>query len=102
MFEQLHPSVSSKKGKRIGLTSRYGCKQCGFPVDANRRSNRSIENLTDGVTITGTGNTVSISSDSGCPHCGSLNWSTHAVRQSKRRAEKIPNFRARRINSRRF
>jgi hypothetical protein len=74
MFATLHPKKS--KGERIGLTTKFRCQFCRFPVDAEKRRNEKLENLTDGIQITTSGGIPTVvSAVSGCPNCGSLNWS---------------------------
>jgi predicted RNA-binding Zn-ribbon protein involved in translation (DUF1610 family) len=73
-----HPSGTAGRGQRIGLTSRYKCKQCGFPVDARKRSNKNPENVADGIVVSGTygASDFSVDAKQGCPNCGTFNWSS--------------------------
>lgn len=73
-FVSVHPIKS--KGERVGQTTRYRCKFCRFPVDAAKRSVSKSETVTDGNTITvEDGEVTAVIAESGCPNCGSLNWS---------------------------
>ncbi len=74
-YRNLHPSSTGRNGRRLGLTTRYGCKQCGFRVNALERSGKSTEDQFDGVVIGGEEDDRTISAPEGCPHCGSFNWS---------------------------
>ncbi len=97
-FRELHPSATAGHGRRIELTNKYRCKQCGFPVDAKRTQRRSTTGHLDGNVITGTiaGGAFLIQALSGCPHCGTHNWSDR-VANTKPRAKDIKSFRGRRF-----
>lgn len=90
---RLHPSETAGRGQRLGLTSRYKCKQCGFFVDSRKRSNKSIENETDGIVVTGSydADTFSVDAKQGCPQCGSFNWSSKVFKPANQRPER-PRF----------
>lgn len=89
MFKILHPKVSN--GERIGATTKYRCQFCRFPVDGNKRKNSPLENLTDGNTIVVSGGrATSVTATSGCPNCGSLNFSPHVPQGQIIRPEDRP------------
>lgn len=91
MYRTLHPSATAGRGQRLGQTSRYKCKQCGFWVDARKRSNRAQENVADGMDITGTGDTIELNAAAGCPLCGTFNWSKQTSAYFQKRSTR-PGF----------
>ena len=61
----------------MGRTTKFRCRFCRFPVDANKRTTTQAETVTDGFSyVIDATNKVASSAKagSGCPNCGSLNW----------------------------
>lgn len=62
-------------GKQVGITGRYQCRWCRFPVDARRRKNVCPENQADGNVVETDGSVVtSVEAAQGCPFCGRYGW----------------------------
>jgi transposase-like protein len=91
MYRTLHPSATAGRGQRLGQTSRFKCKMCGFWVNARERSNRAQENVADGMNITGTGATIELDAAAGCPLCGTFNWSSNTSAYFQKRSTR-PGF----------
>lgn len=89
MFSTVHPKVS--QGERIGLTTKFRCQFCRFAVDSEKRTLEKVENTTDGVIITVEDDQPSdVQALSGCPNCGSLNWSNKVPKAKVERPEDRP------------
>lgn len=102
-YSSLHPSATAGRGRRIGLTNLYRCKQCGFPVDTSKRTRKGSESVLDGIQITITdSSTIDVQAVSGCPQCGTFNWSDRAPTVPKKRPDERPRFLVRRRYPKRY
>lgn len=89
----MYPSETGRRGERVGQTSRYRCIQCGFPVDARKRTNLPSEAIYSGMVYGDDGSGgVTFNAANGCPHCGSLNWSQKVDLQVALRSKVRPGF----------
>ncbi len=79
-------------GEQVGITGRWECRWCRFPVNARRRQNVCPANAADGnVVATADGVVTSVEAKQGCPMCGHYGWA--AVRNPPKNETKLLNRR---------
>jgi hypothetical protein len=70
-----YPTATAGRGQRVGQTSRFRCRWCGFINDARRRANNAPENATDGNAVTVDGDGIpTITVNAYCSLCGQPKW----------------------------
>lgn len=66
--------IRTGSGREVGVTGRYQCQWCRFPVDAKKRKNKGSENQADGNVASLSGTVGLLDTPQGCPFCGQFNW----------------------------